>query len=485
MGKYVVICFLCPSVVFCQIQFGQTLFGNSNRQFFGTDLAFSSDNNRMVVADNKDASGSITGYVRVYEFNNNSWSQIGQTLNGHANGNLQGIRVAISSDGQRIAVGTTGNSTTILESGSIKVYEFINDTWIQIGQEILPLTIGEIFAFNISLSSDGSTLAAGANQYNGENGTFSGYVRVFTFINDTWENKGSLLQGSDLYGRFGLDTALSEDGNVLACSNPSNSGNPSYIKIFEYNNDDWEETGIINEEIFGERIGSKIQITPDAQTIVIAINQSNVIASNAGQVRVYHNINDNWVQKGSSIFGLAAGDLLGSNISISDDGNILAIGAPHHNFNLFNMGYIDLYRYINNDWVLLGEQIQGDNSDVYVGYSFALSPDGSILGVGYQYDDTNYENSGKVITYDLSAALSVDENNLIEFNLFPNPATTSFTIEIPQHLELKGVAIYNDLGQLVTTTTKSIVNISSLSSGVYVVEIITNKGKASKKLIIE
>ena len=46
-----------------------------------------------------------------------------------------------------------------------------------------------------------------------------------------------------------------------------------------------------------------------------------------------------------------------------------------------------------------------------------------------------------------------NENSLIEFSLYPNPTNTSFTIEFPEELQLKKVSIYNNLSQLVKTST--------------------------------
>uniref|UniRef100_UPI004048D64A T9SS type A sorting domain-containing protein n=1 Tax=Flavobacterium sp. TaxID=239 RepID=UPI004048D64A len=69
--------------------------------------------------------------------------------------------------------------------------------------------------------------------------------------------------------------------------------------------------------------------------------------------------------------------------------------------------------------------------------------------------------------------------------IYPNPAKNYFQVDLENSLELKAVTVYNNLGQQVVTTNSSKVNTSSLSKGMYYVEIVTNAGKANKKIIIE
>lgn len=81
--------------------------------------------------------------------------------------------------------------------------------------------------------------------------------------------------------------------------------------------------------------------------------------------------------------------------------------------------------------------------------------------------------------------LSVDEKNLSKFSLYPNPASTQITIKVEQNNILEKLSIYSSLGQLIKTSVSTTIDTSTLSKGVYFVEIMTNKGKSSQKLIIE
>ena len=68
-------------------------------------------------------------------------------------------------------------------------------------------------------------------------------------------------------------------------------------------------------------------MSSDASIIAIGgyLNDGN--GSNSGHVRVFKNINDTWIQLGSDIDGESEGDYSGRKISLNNNGNIIAIGA--------------------------------------------------------------------------------------------------------------------------------------------------------------
>jgi uncharacterized repeat protein (TIGR01451 family) len=69
-----------------------------------------------------------------------------------------------------------------------------------------------------------------------------------------------------------------------------------------------------------------------------------------------------------------------------------------------------------------------------------------------------------------------------DFVLYPNPAKNSISVQTDAIV--KNINIYNALGQLVkTASAQTTIDISELSRGSYIVQIISDKGKANKKLI--
>jgi len=109
---------------------------------------------------------------------------------------------------------------------------------------------------------------------------------------------------------------------------------------------------------------------------------------------------------------------------------------------------------------------------------------------GRTYIDTvqGYLNPRMYVTLGLGGALSI--NNVVDFttNIYPNPATNNITIE-NSNFVISNIELYNITGQLVKTenvNSMSInMNISDLKTGIYILEVHTNKTSIRRKLIIE
>ena len=69
---------------------------------------------------------------------------------------------------------------------------------------------------------------------------------------------------------------------------------------------------------------------------------------------------------------------------------------------------------------------------------------------------------------------SFDSNRAV--SVYPVPAENELTIQFPSNFTLQKVEIYNNLGQLMATESKNIVNTSQLSSGVHFLKITTSEG---------
>lgn len=87
----------------------------------------------------------------------------------------------------------------------------------------------------------------------------------------------------------------------------------------------------------------------------------------------------------------------------------------------------------------------------------------------------------------LSTGLGVKENELGIFTIYPNPANTQITIDLSYGQKLEELTIFNQIGQLIFYDRSGVnsIDISNLDAGIYLIEVITNKSKFNKKLIIK
>ena len=106
--------------------------------------------------------------------------------------------------------------------------------------------------------------------------------------------------------------------------------------------------------------------------------------------------------------------------------------------------------------------------------------DGSILNVDLAPGEYRLYANKKIDL--LSAVRPVLQNN--EVKIYPNPANEFLKIELPAGLEIQSCRILNVTGQTVSSFQKEeLLNISSLQSGLYFIEIQTIRGRILKKFL--
>jgi len=85
--------------------------------------------------------------------------------------------------------------------------------------------------------------------------------------------------------------------------------------------------------------------------------------------------------------------------------------------------------------------------------------------------------------------LNTEENlfKSVELVLYPNPARDKFHIKHLPHIKILQINIYNQVGEMVISCSdyEDGMNISRLTPGLYIVEIVTNESRIKEKLIIQ
>jgi Concanavalin A-like lectin/glucanases superfamily/Peptide-N-glycosidase F, C terminal/Secretion system C-terminal sorting domain len=90
-------------------------------------------------------------------------------------------------------------------------------------------------------------------------------------------------------------------------------------------------------------------------------------------------------------------------------------------------------------------------------------------------------------------AVSTGVNNLarVDFDIYPNPSSGTFTVEFDAAIEVKGIRVLNSLGQVVRVfnsernTTVRILHLEDMPKGIYFVELLSVRGMGMKKVVIE
>ena len=100
---------------------------------------------------------------------------------------------------------------------------------------------------------------------------------------------------------------------------------------------------------------------------------------------------NSFYQLGQDIIGQGEDDSIGfsKSVSLSGDGNIMAVGSMNNDINGNNAGHVRIYEWNGSTWLQKGVDIDGEAEGDYSGISVSLSSDGSIVAIGAY---NNYEN---------------------------------------------------------------------------------------------
>jgi hypothetical protein len=296
---------------------------------FGGSVALSNDGSTLVVGARTEASNATgvggdqfdnsaygTGAAYVFTRSGGVWAQQAylKALNPDPS-DAFGLAVAISGDGNTLAVGTifeASNATGVggdqtdnsaFESGAVYVFIRSGGSWMQ--EAYLKASNSEAFdrfGSAVSFSDDGNTLAVGAVfEHGGASGVngdqtnndavTAGAAYVFTRSGSTWSQQAYVkASNTEEDDQFGQSLAISSDGNTLAVAA-------------------WLE---------------------GSGTDGVGGNQADNSAHQAGAVYTFTRNGSTWSQQAYiKASNSGRGDEFGCSLAMSGDGNTLAVGARY------------------------------------------------------------------------------------------------------------------------------------------------------------
>ncbi|WP_200164506.1 beta strand repeat-containing protein, partial [Francisella adeliensis] len=288
-----------------------------------------------------------------------TWDQIGADISGEAAGDSSGGSVSLSADGQTIVIGAEYNDDNGTNSGHVRVYTLSDGGWSQLGEDI-DGQAGDRSGRVVSISGDGLTIAVSARQ-DDTNGNNSGVVRVYRHGEDSWSQVGEIY-GEAANDQLADSISLSYDGQIISVGTQYNDGiagrNSGHVRIYEDNGEGgWSQLGLdIDGESADDWSGISSALSSDGQTIAIGSTGADGGGYNSGQVQVfeYNSGSDTWNQLGTDIDGESSGDGSGKSISISADGRTVAIAAPYSDS---GTGEVNIYQYDGASWTKAGDSI--------------------------------------------------------------------------------------------------------------------------------
>jgi len=386
---------------------GQNIVGEDEGDNLGQSVALSTDGKILAIGVNLHDSNTKrdNGMVRVLRLeDDNSWEQIGQDLLGSGPGDQAGWSTDLSSNGSVVAVGSWAGGDN--EEGAVQVFQYNSDYnfWAPMGQKLFGDADGAFFGGSISLSSDGFMLIVGADDDDG-NGEDAGRVQIYRYspIYNQWSKVSQKFQGEFPRDRVGFEVSMCGSGEIAAMGIPNKDSGEAkdigLVRVYEFA---YSILGFNNWNRLGDPIS--VNETGFGFSVDLSADGMTLAASSRSGVHVYQfdAYFRSWTETNAKI-NLEFEDNSDMRneiyVSLSPDGRTLAVSIG----NSYMSGFVNVYRLNEDDseWVVIGDAIQGSGTEISRAPSIFLASS-SQLAVGFtKYSDGNGLNLGKAQVYEL------------------------------------------------------------------------------------
>lgn len=332
----------------------------------GLSVAMSDDGSIVAVGTHliDGINGDNPGHVRVYQQIGDNWVQLGGILEIFQNFNepedFSAMNLALSADGLTMIVSTKRNDDHF-DNGNldyVRIFKFNpgKDEWVKLGEEGVDVYDNDLPT--IATSDDGSVIAA--VQYLDDQDGFD-HVRVYRRQDDdTWVQVGENVRIiADSVENFGVDVALSADGLTMVIGAKRTDGfhhhgNEGHVLIYQFDSrrNTWDSIGYINVDaiIDSSTPCLTVAMSNDGSIIAIGAYGNGSRGTDSGQVLVYRNDGDKWVQVGEDVdVAESTTDFFGVDLVISADGLTITVGLGGSNS---NSDYVRVFCYneTNGNW---------------------------------------------------------------------------------------------------------------------------------------
>ena len=128
--------------------------------------------------------------------------------------------------------------------------------------------------------------------------------------------------------------------------NDGNGLDSGHVRMYDWNGSSWAQRGPdIDGSNAGDQSGYSISLSADGNTVAVGSLLNDSGGQDAGQTRIFDWNGAAWQQRGADIYGEAEGDISSRGLSLSAEGNTVAIGAPYNDGNGDDAGHVRVY-----DW---------------------------------------------------------------------------------------------------------------------------------------
>lgn len=465
-----------------QTQLGSTIEDTDSLARIGWNLDLSANGLRLLAgAPNASEAHWLGGKVSVFDFVDGDWMQVGQDLLGTNEGDYFGTSLAMSADGSRFVVAVRNTNNMELPR-TIVAYELQGEQWDTIGQVITTDINGSYTRTGAQMSADGNRIAAFIEALDNDMEEEEA-VGVYAWQGDEWAPLGQPIlppQGITFTGVM----ALSADGQTVAVSGVSTSGFRRFL-VYRLTDEEWTLIGQpVTSSESSDLFAWSISLSNDGQRIAVGAPRANTNGADSGNVTIYDLTDGQWVQVANNIPGENLLDQTGFSVSLSGDGQRLAVGDHYYDEPEFNSGRMRVFQLVENEWIQIGEETIGEDRADFYGQKVAISQDGSTVAAGAPQGGSGNDTPGQIKVfrdYPWVPILSVEE--LVgKVQVYPNPVNDYFFVDVPLNSRWQIVDV---LGKPVRhgQTQAAPIDLSALDPGIYILQLQIDRNLVTAKII--
>lgn len=237
----------------------QTIFGKNSKDQLGTSIAMSADGQTIALVASagttaKEKRQENSSYLDVYRYDNQSrkWQPLGSTIPGIT-------KVALSSDGQ-LLTGMTSNKM-------LRVYSYKEDQLSWQEESIQANYLRAESLSSMALSGNGRVLSLLQRAPGGQ------AVRLFQRVRQRnnqyiWKLDSSIPAPTATYGWV---ASLSRDGQRIALAEPSFGKGAGAVRVLDYNarTKAWTPVGDVIQGTYPDSLGRHIYLSQDGSQLIV------------------------------------------------------------------------------------------------------------------------------------------------------------------------------------------------------------------------
>ena len=289
-------------------------------------------------------------------------------------------------------------------AGSVSIARFEGNSWSQPALILPDVNTNELnFGFSIDLDRSGTRVIIGAPGHD----TNKGAAYIYVYQNGSWILEQKIIPVSVSAGdKFGSCVSISKDSKTIAIGAADRDSARGVVSVYTLVNGAWvlQSTITNSDRQAGERFGAAISLTDDGNMMVVGAPHRTVSSkANAGALFVFRRSGTSWTEEFTiTDASQQAGDKLGFTVSIDATGQVITASAPFHDVSgTADSGAIFTFAKYATNWqrenIL---SLAGRAANDQLGFSSELTSDSTFLVAGApKFDHSGKTDSGIIVIY--------------------------------------------------------------------------------------